>query len=137
MKKTFIFSVVSVVILYSIAFAGGFKTGLWEIKTDTTIEGMPIKMPTQTMQTCIKSDKYIPGEEEKNPNCKMVYNKVEGNKTNWKIVCKEGGTTIETVGSMTATAKNFKSQSETIVTEGNTKQITKINMNGTYLGPCK
>lgn len=137
MKIISVFVVIFVVGVYSLVFASGIQPGLWEIKTETSIEGMPMKMPIHTVQTCIKSEKYIPNEQEKNLNCKTLYTKTEGNTVKWKMVCQDKGTTIETVGSMTSTGKTFKSQSETTILEGNDKHITKSNINGTYLGPCK
>lgn len=137
--KSFLSILVAVFLIavYSTAFASGIQTGLWEIKTETQMEGVNMKIPVHTIQTCIKSDKYIPTEQEKNPNCKTVYTKTEGNTVRWKMVCQENTTKIETTGSMTNMGKSFKSQSETIITEGNTKHVSRSNINGTYLGPCK
>ena len=74
--------------------------GLWEMKTKMDMPGMPpemaAKMGSRTMTYCVK-----PGErnwsEQRDPNdrerqCEQTDMKVDGNKSSWKMKCKDGTT---------------------------------------------
>lgn len=132
-----IFIGVFVLSLTSSPLAQGIQKGLWEISSETVVEGMPMKLPPMTTQSCITSERYIPDNPEKNTNCKMLYNKQQGNTITWKAVCKEKGSTIETTGKMTYIGKSFESEVQTIVNEGGERVNSTIRSKGRYLGPCK
>ncbi len=129
--------VVTLALSVSVSFAQGIEKGLWEITTETTMEGAPVKIPPMTTQSCVTSDKYIPNEPEKNTNCKMIYSKLEGNTVSWKVICKEKGSTVESTGKMTYGGKTFTGVMDTVMDEGGEKIKTKMNMKGRYMGPCK
>ena len=74
--------------------------GLWETKTKIDMPGLPpemaAKMGSNTSTYCVK-----PGErkwnEQRNPNdrerqCEQTDMKVSGNKSSWKMKCKDGTT---------------------------------------------
>lgn len=74
--------------------------GLWEMKTKMDMPGMPpemaAKMGSRTTTYCVK-----PGErnwsEQRDPNdrerqCEQTDMKVDGNKSSWKMKCKDGTT---------------------------------------------
>ncbi len=121
----------------SAGYAQGIKKGLWEITTETVMEGMPVKIPPMTAQSCVTSEKYLPTEPEKNTNCKMIYSKQEGNRVSWKAVCKEKDSNVESTGTMTYGGNTFTSVVDSVMTGGGETVKTKTTMKGNYLGPCK
>jgi hypothetical protein len=77
----------------TVAFSGGLKMqpGLWQIKTTTSMKGMPVAMPSRTMsmQECVTSDQINdPWKNmQKNKNCKYTDLKVKAQSATWKIEC--------------------------------------------------
>lgn len=131
------FVILSIFLITSDVVAQGIKKGLWEITTETKMEGVDIKIPPMTNQVCVTSDKYIPTEPEKNTNCKMLYNKQEGNTVTWKAICKEKGSTVESTGKMIYSGDTFTGNIDTIMIEGSNKFNSKMTMKGKYTGLCK
>jgi hypothetical protein len=99
--KTVLLTVAVATLSFAIAApAQDMPGGLWEMKTKMDMPGMPpemaAKMGSRTTTYCVK-----PGErkwnEQRNPDdrdrqCEQTDMKVEGNKSSWKMRCKDGTT---------------------------------------------
>jgi hypothetical protein len=115
------------------------KDGLWEITTKTEMKGMPGNIPPTTMKQCMTKKDNVPQPQEKNknPNCKMVDNKISGNTVTWTMLCTEKDGTMESKGQMTYKGDAF--DGTTVMTmkdkKGKSQQITS-KMTGKRLGPC-
>jgi hypothetical protein len=81
------------------AFAQGpRRDGLWEIKTEMQMEGMPMNMPPTTSQQCITPadandpSKATPqgrgGRGRGAQDCKVSDYKTDGNKVTWTMKCE-------------------------------------------------
>lgn len=73
------------------------RDGLWEVKMEMEMPGMPMAMPPMTSQQCIKPadahdpQKSMPPQGRGAPNnCKVSDYKETGNKVTWTMRC-EGG----------------------------------------------
>lgn len=61
------------------------KGDLWETTSQPSMEGMPIKMPSNTVKVCTAKEwKEPPGGQK---NCKTSNMKVEGTKVTWDVQC--------------------------------------------------
>lgn len=107
---------------------------LWAVTSTMEMPGMPMAMPGQTSNVCLKKG------NEKDPNnaipknsdqdCKLSDVKIAGNKTTWKMKC-EGEKPMEGEGEMTRgdgtysgkTVFHMKRRDMTMVYEG--KRIGK------------
>lgn len=68
------------------AIAQDSKGDLWETTSQMTMEGAPIKLPSNTVKVCSSKDwKEPPGAAQR--NCKVANMKTVGNKTTWDTQC--------------------------------------------------
>ena len=127
------------------------KEGEWEISTETSMTMGTISMPSMTskMTHCLTHDNPVPAsEKEKEKDCRVVDQKVVGNKVSWHIVCKDGegegeitysGTIYKGTFRMNMveggeTAKKRASRKKT-AEDGETMTMN-MKLSGRYLGPC-
>lgn len=100
MKAALIIAVAAVSSFATCATAQEMPGGLWELKTKMEMPGMPAEMVARmgdrTTTYCVK-----PGERKWNEQrlqndrvkqCEQTDLKVDGNKTSWKMNCKDGTT---------------------------------------------
>lgn len=123
---------------FSFSFASDLKEGLWEMSVKMEMKGMNMPMPAQKFKQCITKEKMIPHEgmekEKKDDKCKVVEQKVSGNKIFWKIVCKEKeGQTVIT-GTGVYNFDNFEGESRIKTPDG--MEMTQ-KMSGKWIGKCK
>jgi Protein of unknown function (DUF3617) len=125
------------------------KEGEWEISTETSMTMGTMSMPSMTSQMthCLTHDKPVPASE-KEKDCKVVDQKVVGNKVSWHIVCKDG----EGEGEITYSGTTYKGTFRMKMVEGGEtakKRASRKNkaedgetmtmnmkLSGRYLGPC-
>jgi len=61
------------------------KGDLWETTSQMSMDGMPMRMPSNTVKVCAAKDwKEPPGGRK---DCKSSNMKVEGNKVTWDVKC--------------------------------------------------
>ena len=68
-----------------IAGAQAAKGDLWEVTSQPSMEGVPIKMPSNTTKVCAAKEWTEPPGGQK--NCKNSNMKVEGAKVTWDVQC--------------------------------------------------
>ena len=74
---------------------GARRDGLWDVKMEMDMPGMPMKMPAITSQQCITPadandpNKMVPpqGRGRGGSNCTVSDYKQEGNKVTYKVAC--------------------------------------------------
>ncbi|MGH8222938.1 MAG: DUF3617 domain-containing protein [Woeseiaceae bacterium] len=61
---------------------------LWEMKSETVIEGFPMQMPVHTMQVC-KAPEWTqaPASGDESQNCKQTSFNKTGPKVTWTVQC--------------------------------------------------
>lgn len=136
-KKIALLMVISLMILFlnDITMAQNIKEGLWEITVKMEMEeGMPVKMPAQTIRQCIKKEDPVPKIEEADKDCKFTAKQIKGDTVSWKAECKdkEGATTI--TGRIIYRGTIFDGIQEV---KENGDLIMKAKISGKWVGQCK
>ena len=123
-------------------FKGKMKPGLYEMKMEMEIPGMPAGMGKQamTLQNCVAEADISEGRmgrDDKMPeNCQVKNFKMSGNTASYTMVC---------TGDMAMTSDNtitFRGDSYTMTSRTSMKQDGQTmnmshKMEGRYVGPCK
>lgn len=127
----------AVLLLNDISIAQDMKEGLWEITVKMEMEeGMPVKMPAQTIRQCIKKEDPIPKLEAtgKDEDCKFTLKQIKGDTVSWKAECKdeEGVTTL--IGKITYKGTIFDGVQE-VREDGDL--IMKAKVSGKWIGQCR
>jgi len=82
---TAVITVVLLLVLGALASGQAAKGDLWEITSQPSMEGVPIKMPSSTTKVCAAKEwKEPPGGQK---NCKNSNMKTEGTKVTWDVQC--------------------------------------------------
>jgi hypothetical protein len=95
LPKLALFAVVSTLALP--LFAGNLaKPGRWQTTIQMEMTGMPMKMPSRTVFTCVtkeqaeKPENLIPKSGDKRGGCTYTDVKVDGSTISWKMTCENG-----------------------------------------------
>lgn len=117
------------------------KEGMWEIKGEMKIEGLPIPMPPMPVSytQCLTKKDMVPQKKEKNQECKMIKNEMVGNTVTWVMQCKDkSGTTTDSTGTITYSGGSFDGTIQNVIKDakGTTSQ-TNMKMSGKRTGDCK
>ena len=109
------------------------KEGEWEVSTETTMKMGEMSMPSRTNKVtkCLTREDLVP-KTEKDKECKIVKQKVTGNKVSWRMECKKTEGEGEITYSGTTYNGFFKMKT---VEEGQTMTMN-MKLAGKYLGPC-
>lgn len=141
MKKTIVMALVVVTSLACATIAlAEMKEGLWEIKTSMDMQGMPVKIPPTTMQTCISKNDLVPkpaAPKGQEPECKIKEQNMAGDTVTYAMECTgQGGMTMEISGKMTYTGDTMEGAS-TMKLGGPSPMEMTSKITGKYVGPCK
>jgi len=115
------------------------QEGMWEIKVEMKMEGMPFPMPPVQYSQCLTKKDMVPHQKEKNKDCTMVSQKFVGDTATWVMKCedKRGGKT-ESTGSVTYKGKSFEGKVHTVSTDSHgAKSEINLIMSGRRTGDCK
>ena len=115
------------------------KEGMWEHTMEVKMEGMPgvPAMPFTTTKCMTKKD-LVPESSENKENCKILEQKVTGNKVVWKARCTEKGSVIESEGDITYNGTTYSGSQKTKITEkGGQVMTSTAKMKGRRIGDCK
>lgn len=114
------------------------KDGLWEITTKVEMKGMPANIPPTVTKQCMTKKESVPQQnKDKNPNCKIVDQKVSGDSVTWAMICKEKDGTVDSKGKISYKGDTFDGTTTTTIKDksGKAQQIA-TKMSGKRLGPC-
>lgn len=67
--------------------AGSGPDELWDVTTKMEIVGMPMAMPAQTHQVCLKKDRRAEDTIPQQDDCRATDVRTSGNKVSYKMVC--------------------------------------------------
>jgi len=115
------------------------KEGMWEHTMEVKMEGMPgvPAMPFTTTQCMTKKD-LVPQSSENKENCKILEQKITGNKVVWKAKCTEKNSVIESEGEVTYSGTSYSGSQKTKITEkGGQVMTSTAKMKGRRIGDCK
>ena len=85
----------SILAILTITFSGAAgvrgqesKGDLWETTSQMVMEGLPFKMPANTVKVCtFKEWKEPPSSSDKSRNCKNLNMRTTGSKVTWDVQC--------------------------------------------------
>lgn len=136
-------SVIAAASAFALAFAGHahaqsqtrmFKAGsgpdeLWDVTTKMEMPGMPMALPAQTSQVCLKKDRKAEDTVPKQDDCKVTEMKTVGNKVIYTMDCS-GKDPMIVHGEITSTPTSY---------EGRTRMKSKrkgedVEMTQTFSG---
>jgi len=104
---------------------------LWEMTTKMEIQGMPMGMPAQTSQVCMKAGKTESAVPKGDSDCRMVGVKHSGSKTSFRMECTRPEKMTGT-GEVTRTKDRM---SGTIRLKGDEMDMTQ-SFSGRRIGSC-
>ena len=118
-----------------------FSEGMWEIKAEMKIEGLPFAMPAVPVNYshCITKKDMVPQQQEKNQECTRVSEKVEGNTVTWVMTCKDKkGAVTESNGKATYAGTTFDAVIQNTTTDAKGKKSqANMTMKGARTGECR
>ena len=84
------------------------KEGEWEISSETSMTMGAMSMPPMANKStyCLTREELVP-KSEKDKECRIVKQKVTGNKVSWRMECKKG----EGEGEITYRGYNLQGES--------------------------
>jgi hypothetical protein len=144
MKKTgagLIAIIVLSLVLATIAVAEpNMQEGMWEIKGEIKLEGLPFPMPPipMTFTQCLTKKDMVPQKKEKNQDCKTIKNETAGNTVTWVMQCKDKNGVTDSTGKITYKGDSFDGTVHTVTkdTKG-AKSESTMQMSGKRTGDCK
>jgi hypothetical protein len=116
------------------------QEGMWEIKTEMKIEGLPFPMPAvpMTNSQCLTKKDLVPQKKEKNQDCKMISNEMVGDTVTWVMQCKDKHGVTDSTGKITYQGSSFAGTIHTITMDPKGKKSeSTIQMSGKRTGDCK
>jgi hypothetical protein len=145
MRSKISITLIVVVALSLLAVPGVFaepnmQEGQWEISGEMKLEGMPFAMPAMPIKytQCLTKKDIVPQKKDKNQDCKMVSNKIEGNTVSWVMECKDKKGTTESKGTVTYKGNSFDSTMHNVTTDTKgAKSVSTMKMSGKRTGDCK
>jgi len=120
------------------AFAGpNMREGKWEITTKMDMKGMPMQMQPIKTTVCLNQNDAVPQKPQKNEDCKMISNKIEGSTVTWVMQCRDKrGNTVDSSGRITYKGASFDGSMEMDMSGKDGKQHMSQKMSGRRIGDC-
>ena len=143
-KKTGIglisFIIGSLFLLPSVFAEPNMQEGMWEIKGEIKLEGLPFPMPPVPMAytQCLTKKDMVPQKKEKKQDCKTIKNETVGNTVTWVMQCKDKNGVTDSTGTITYKGNSFAGTVHTVTmdTQGGKSEST-MQMSGKRTGDCK
>jgi len=109
------------------------KEGEWEISAETSMTMGTMSMPPTASKStyCLTREDPVP-KSEKDKECKIVKQKVTGNKVSWRMECKKA----EGEGEITYRGSTYKGNFRMKMMEDGQTMTMNTKLAGKYLGPC-
>lgn len=109
------------------------KDGNWEISHEASMTVGGMSMPPQAGKStyCLTKEDPVPkGKQEE--DCRIVRQKITGNKVSWRIECKKG----EGEGEISYHGTTYKGFMKMKMVEDGETMTMNMKLSGRYLGPC-
>jgi hypothetical protein len=113
------------------------KEGLWEITSQTQIEGMPMSTPPVTFRQCLNKKEAVPQNRDKGTECKIISQKISGDTITYTSECKNAQGNMRATGKITYSGNTMEGKTATAFSaKGQAPMQMTTVMKGKYLGPC-
>jgi len=109
------------------------KEGNWEISSETSMamEGMSMPPMANKSTYCLTREDPVP-KGEKDKECRIVKQKITGNKVSWRMECKKG----EGEGEISYHGTTYDGFFKMKMVEDGQAMNMNVKLAGKYLGPC-
>lgn len=109
------------------------KEGEWEITTETSMTMGEMSMPSMANKStyCLTREDPVP-KSERDKECRIVNQKVSGNKVSWRMECKKA----EGEGEISYHGTTYKGFFKMKTVEDGQAMTMNMKLAGKYLGPC-
>src|SRR5512140_3863484 len=100
--------------------APNMQEGMWDIKGEMKLEGLPFAMPPMpfSFSKCMTKEDMVPQQKDKNQECTPVSTKTEGNTITWVTKCKDKkGAVTESTGKATYKGNGFDGTIHNVTTD--------------------
>ena len=138
-KMSGLLFVLSMAILWAPAVfaAPNMQDGKWEITTKMDMKGLPMQMQPIKTTVCLNQKDVVPQKPQKNEDCKMISNKIEGSTVTWVMQCRDKrGNTVDSTGRITYKGASFDGSMEMDMSGKDGKQHMSQKMSGKRIGDC-
>lgn len=115
--------------------AGTGPDELWDVTMKMEIAGMPMAMPAQTNQVCLKRDRKPEDTIPRQDDCRVTDSKVTGNKVAYKMVCT-GKNPMTAEGEITSSATSYEGRMRVRSTKKGEEMDMTQNFTGRRVGAC-
>ncbi len=135
MRQLTLLVVLCCFILPSGAVAGGpdMEPGLWEITTESRMQGMNI--PASTMTQCLTEDDKVPrGATQPGQDCEITDVDTSGDTVRWRMRCSGQGGDVESTGEIRYHGTSFEGHITTEI--GGTGMTVESSLTGKRVGDC-
>ena len=122
----------------SATFAGvSLHEGLWEISSKMEIQGMEMKMPSNTHTQCITKKNIVPQDQQDESDCKVTDQNVHGNTVTWSVKCS-GQDSMKMTGKITYHGNTFEGTMIMISNGPQNGPMRMVNhIKGKRVGECR
>lgn len=113
------------------------KTGLWESRVESVIEGLPMSPPPMTHRNCVTEEDLVPKMESPGQECKVLEHNVSGKTVNWRVQCNQDGMTMTGTGRIDYSGDSY--EGDVVMTmDGGPMGSMKMTqtMTGRRIGDC-
>lgn len=134
MKRLVLLAFVCLLVLPAAAVAGGpdMEPGLWEITTESRMQGMNI--PASTMTQCLTEDDMVPRNTQPGQDCEITDLTTSGDTVRWTMRCGGQGEEVESTGQIRYHGTSFEGNITTTI--GSTGMTVESILTGKRLGDC-
>lgn len=115
--------------------AGTGPDELWDVTTKMEITGMPMAMPAQTNQVCLRKDRRPDEAIPKQEDCRVTDTKVTGNKVSYKMVCT-GAHAMTGEGEITSSPNAYEGRMRVRSTRKGEEMDMVQSFTGRKVGAC-
>ena len=119
-------------------FKGKMKPGMYEVKMDMDMPGMPGNMGKQSMtvKNCVTEKDIESGKmgKDQKDTCEVKNFKMSGNTASYTAACKDPPMTSDTT--ITFRDDGYSMTSKTTMNQGGQTMQMSHKMEGRYVGPC-
>lgn len=113
------------------------QEGLWEVSSEATIPGMPMKMPAVTMEQCFTKQSMKPENIMQQNNCQMNSMDIQNNLAQWSMSCEQEGMTMQGAGNIQYQKTKFSGTFEMTMSGAPQGAMTiQTKLTGHYIGDC-
>ena len=134
MKRMISLVFLCLLVLPATAAAGGpnMEPGLWEITTETHMQGMNI--PASTTTQCLTEEDMVPRNTQPGQDCEITDVTTSGDSVRWRMRCGGQGEEVESTGRIRYHGTSFEGTVTTTI--GATGMTVESTLTGKRLGDC-